>query len=71
MDSLLLMLPFILWAALIIIIYPISYASLANLGTPVSMVGAQGQAGFPLCLSVATNPVGNIGLFIHPCKLAT
>ena len=38
LDSMLLLLPFMLWAALIIVIYPISYASLATLDTPVSMV---------------------------------
>ena len=38
LDSMLLLLPFMLWAILIIVIYPISYAYLADLATPVSMV---------------------------------
>ncbi len=40
LDSIVLLLPFLIWAALILIIYPVSYSIVANLRTPVAMVNS-------------------------------
>lgn len=38
LDSFSLLVPFLLWAVLIIVIYPLSYVTLSNLDTPAAMV---------------------------------